>query len=114
MARQYAVSQIVPSGIAPTLGAASATGDTIITGDSIFLEVNNAGGSTDTVTITAPAAKVCSFGYAGTVHVLTAAVAAGTRARIGPITSIYGDPVTGLASVVHSFITSVTCDGFLF
>ena len=114
MARQYAISQIVPGGVAPTLGAASLTGDTITVGDNVFLEVNNGGASPDTVTITAPAGNVCSFGAPGTVHVLSATVAAGARSRIGPIKAFYGDPTTQLAQVVHSFVTSVTCDGFLF
>lgn len=114
MARQYTVVPITTAGAAPTLGVTALTGDTIATGDSVFIEVNNAGGSPDTITITAPAANVCSFGFPGTAHVLSATVAAGARSRIGPIKAIYGDPITGLAAIVHSFITTVTADGFLF
>lgn len=88
-------------------GAAVASTDTIAAAqfgpNGVILRVINGGGSSDTVTITDP--TTTSLGSAATNP--TVAVANGvTKSILIPRSAI--NPSTGLATVAHSFTTSVT------
>jgi hypothetical protein len=78
-------------------------GDTIQPGDDVQLVYFNGSGASQTVTVTA--VQPCSQ---GSLHNLTAPVAAGAIAVIGPINSRYANASTGLAVVTYSATTSAT------
>lgn len=95
--------QPVPhTGLTPTLAAASAGGDSAPTGAGVFLVVKNGDASSHTVTLVTP----------GTVDSLAVAdravtVAAGATSYV-PLTSVYRNPTSGLASWTYDAVTSVT------
>lgn len=96
---------IATTGLAPSYSAVSAS-DTITPGNSVFIHVKNAGGSPDTVTITA----VGNTGYGVAKPNLTVSVPATTGDRmIGPIKAEHFANSSGVVTVTHSFTTSVTC-----
>jgi hypothetical protein len=88
--------------------AAVSASDTIAAADigskGCYLVVINGGGSSDTVGLTDP--SFAPTGNAGTN--LTNAVANATT-EIMYISPAYVNPSTNVATVTHSFITSVTC-----
>lgn len=91
------------AGTAVTYSAAAAS-DTFLPDDRTLLHVKNAGGSPDTVAIATP---VTYRGQA--VADAGGSVAAGTEKFFGPFPAQdFADPTTGLATVTHSFTTSVT------
>lgn len=108
MAALTAITPVV-TGVAST-GTAVSASDTIdqsiLGGRGAYLEVVNAGGSSDTVTIkdfgTTPA------GNALASNQYTVAVGAGTS-KVIYVKPSQVDPATGLVTVTHSFTTSVTC-----
>lgn len=107
MAALTAITPVV-TGVAST-GAAVAASDTIdqsiLGGRGAFLEIINAGGSSDTVTI--KDFSDTSAGNSLTSDQYTVSVANGTS-KIIHIKPQQVDPSTGLVTVAHSFTTSVT------
>jgi hypothetical protein len=105
MAALIAVS-ITLAGVTPTAVVANAT-DTIAAGqfgaNGVILRVTNAGGSPDNITVVDPNRTL--LGYPGE-EVVIAVPAAGVRQILIPITAI--DQATGLATINHSFTTSVS------
>jgi hypothetical protein len=102
---------IARSGLAPSYAAAAGGGDACETGDDVFLQVKNASGGAITVTLAVPssASTVSGVTYGNT----TVSVPATTGDRmIGPISSIYKDPTTGLATITYSGVTSLTVGCF--
>lgn len=100
-----ALQVLVPGGSASTLVAASGGGDTCAAGDGVFLEVNNGGGSSVTVTLVTP----------GTVEGLAVAdrpvtIPAGERWKI-PVGRIYAKS-DGQADITYSGVTSLTVGCF--
>lgn len=98
------------TGVIPSYGAVAAS-DTFTPGDRTFLHIKNGGGSSDTVTVAITGAgAIPGITYrAGAGTGGTYAVAAGAEKIIGPFpASFFADSVTGLATVTHSFTTSVT------
>ena len=99
------VQQISATGLQATYAAVAAT-DTITIVDPnaiLILHVKNAGGSPDTVTITDPGTTP-----AGSVATNpTRSVTNGTEKFI-PLDPRYANS-SGVITVAHSFITSVTC-----
>jgi hypothetical protein len=96
---------LVPGGSASTLAAAAGGGDTCPAGDGVFLEVNNGGGSSVTVTLATP----------GTVDGLaiadrTATIPAGERWKI-PVPRLFAK-VDGQCDITYSGVTSVTVGCF--
>lgn len=95
--------QISKAGLAPSTTSAAGGGDTVATGDRVYLYVNNGAGAPITVTIATP----------GTVSGLavadqTVSVTNGTFKLIGPITrELFGDD-DGIAAITYSSATSVT------
>lgn len=97
---------ILRTGLAPTYSAVSAS-DTFTPGPYTFLHVKNAGGSSDTVTITVAAGDPDPTLV---IADLTVSVPATTGDRmIGPFPPQYFANSVGVATVTHSFTTSVTC-----
>lgn len=88
------------SAVGPTY-AAPTTSDTAPVGTVLI--VKNGSGASITVTLASP--KVLETGDAYPSKVIT--VAAGGESWI-PILKVYGDPVTQLAAITYSSITSVT------
>lgn len=83
--------------------AAAGGGDTVVGGQCVHLLVNNAGGSSITVTLVTP--ETVEGGLAVGDRPVT--VTNGTIREI-PVPSRYNDPSTGLASITYSGVTSVT------
>lgn len=99
-----ATQEMALTGTAVTYSAVSAS-DTFTPDDRTFLHVKNAGGSPDTVTVTTPGTAAGGLAIADAVSTVTNA----TEEFIGPFPAQhYADPTTGLATVTHSFTTSVT------
>lgn len=97
-------THVVPHGglVNVTPDDAAAGGDQCATGSGVLLHVANGDASSHTVTLATP----------GTVDGLavadrTVSVPAGQDAYI-PVTDLYRDPATGLASITYDGVTSVT------
>lgn len=96
---------IIRTGLANTYAAVAAS-DTFVPDGDTFLHVKNAGGSSDTVAVAAPGGAPLPN---TSVASLSVAVANGTEKMIGPFpANVFADPTTGLATVTHTFTTSVT------
>lgn len=108
MARVSVATQaIVKTGVVPALTAPTVDGDIIDTG-RVFLEVNNGGGASITVTVQTPV-QVDGLDLSE----LIVSVAAGVTKRIGPLSpSTFARPAggadAGRAYVDYSSVTSVT------
>jgi len=96
----------VRGGVALTFSAANAGGDTVRTGDRVYLLVRNSDASAKTVTIDVPGNT--SYGQANPDVSLS--VAAGATAIFGPIDSVFVQPGTNppTANITYSAVTSVT------
>ena len=83
--------------------------DTFVPDTQTFIHVKNAGGSPDTCVI-----QVLAGDPAGlTVSDVSVSVTNGQERMIGPFPPyFFADPTTGLATVTHSFTTSVTSGVF--
>ena len=100
-----ATQEATLAGLNPTFSAVSAS-DTFVPDDRTYLHVTNGGGSPDTVAIATPgtlAGGGLTIGDAG-------GSCTNAQSRIyGPFPAqLFADPTTGLATVTHSFTTSVT------
>lgn len=91
-------------GLAPAYTAASAS-DTFPPGNNVFLHVKNGGGTADTVSIVTPGNV-----QGQAISDISVVVPATTGDRmIGPLPGgLVADTTTGLATVTHSSVTSVT------
>lgn len=96
------------TGVTPSYGAVAAT-DTFTPGSQVFIHVKNGGGSPDTCVI-----QVLSGDPPGlTVSDTSVSVTNAQERMIGPFPSqFFADPTTGLATVTHSFTTTVTVGVF--
>lgn len=98
-----ATQQMSATGTQAAYSAASASDTVDISNGRTFLHVKNGGGSSDTVTVATPGTVGPSLAIAD----LTVAVANGTEKFIGPLDpAVFGS--AGIATVAHSFTTSVT------
>lgn len=89
--------------------AAVAASDTFVPDSQTFLHVKNAGGSSDTVVVSVLAGDPPGL----TISDVSNAVANATEGMIGPFpANFFADPTTGLATVTHTFTTSVTVGVF--
>lgn len=94
--------------IIPTYAAVAAS-DTFTPDAQTFLHVKNAGGSSDTVVVSVLAGDPPGL----TISDVSNAVANATEGMIGPFPAqFFADPTTGLATVTHSFTTTVTVGVF--
>ena len=96
------------AGATPAYSAANAS-DTFTPDQQGFIHVKNAGASPDTVAI-----QVLQGDPPGlTIADVSVSVPNGSERMIGPLPSyFFADPVTGLGTVTHSFLTSVTSGYF--
>lgn len=85
--------------------AAAGGGDAAETGRGNGLWVNNGGGSPVTVTIAVPAGL---SGYPGLAYANNAVTVTNGTAKLIPLPGEYRDPVTGLATITYSAVTTVT------
>lgn len=98
------VQTIARAGVAPTLNAVSAS-DTFANDGRTYIDVNNGGATSLTVTIVTPATV---DGLA--IDDRTVTIAAGQRRVIGPFPkATYNHPTTGLVTVNFSATASITC-----
>lgn len=96
------------TGIVPTY-AAVASSDTFTPDAQTYVHIKNAGGSTDTVTISVLAGDPAGL----TIADLSIAIVTSTEKVIGPFpANFFADPTTGLATIAHSFTTTVTIGVF--
>lgn len=94
--------------IIPSYSAVAAS-DTFVPDSQTFLHVKNAGGSSDTVVVAVAAGDPPGL----TISDNSNAVANATEGMIGPFPAqFFADPTTGLATVTHTFTTSVTAGVF--
>lgn len=95
---------ITRAGATPSYAAVAAS-DTFVPGSGVFLHVKNAGGSSDTCVV-----QVLQGDPPGlTIADNSVSVTNGQERMIGPFSAqFFADPTTGLATVTHSFTTSVT------
>lgn len=109
------VQSISQSGLAPSLSAAASGGDEFVAADDqrYFVEIDNADGSSHTLTIAAQRTTAQQAGV-GEVSVsdISVAVAAGTRRFVGPITSAYIRSNDGVVEMTYDAVTSVTVGAF--
>lgn len=99
---------IARAAITPTYTAVAAS-DTFVPDSQTFLHIKNAGGSNDNISVAistgaaSPIPNVTIGAVTGTVPLTT-----GDK-MIGPFPAThFADPTTGLATITHSFTTSVT------
>jgi FlaG/FlaF family flagellin (archaellin) len=96
------------TGLSPTYSAVAAS-DTFVPDAQAFLHVKNAGGSPDSCVIAVAAGDPPGL----TISDVTVSVTNGQERMIGPLPgNFFADPTTGLATVTHSFTTSVTSGVF--
>lgn len=95
------------SGLTPSYAACAGGGDACETGDDMFLHVKNTNAATRDVTIAIPSAASTYPGVAYTSTVCTIPVTTGDK-MIGPISNLYRDPTTGLATITYSAVTNLT------
>ncbi len=103
-------AQAIPAaGIAPTLSAASGGGDAVQCGTNLVLEVYSAG-TACTLTITTPGTNLAGDAVADPAFVIplnSGNVANGAAFNI-PLDPVrFADPVTGLATLSWSAVTSI-------
>lgn len=99
---------ITRSGVTPSYSAVSAS-DTFTPGAQVFIHVKNAGGSPDSCVIAVAAGDPPGL----TIADVTVSVTNAQERMIGPFPAqFFADPTTGLATVTHSFTTSVTSGVF--
>jgi hypothetical protein len=104
LAKQF----IVRTGLSPTYTAVTAT-DTFPPGVDTFLHVKNAGASPDVCAIQVLQGDPPGF----TIADNSVSVTNAQERMIGPLPpQFFADPTTGLATVTHSFTTSVTSGVF--
>jgi hypothetical protein len=96
------------SGVTPAYTAVAAS-DTFTPDSQTFIHVKNAGGSPDSCVI-----QVLQGDPPGlTISDITVSVTNAQERMIGPFpANFFADPTTGLATVTHSFTTSVTSGVF--
>lgn len=90
------------TGAAQTFAAAEAS-DTFVPNDRAFWEVVNASAGAVTVTVVVPGTL-----YGQAKPDVAVSVAAGARAKIGPLVPDLADPGTGVVTITHSATASVT------
>lgn len=95
--------QIALSGLEVTLASAGASGDKTTPGDTTFIYVHNASGSTRTVTV--DSVRASSY---GTDEDLVVSVANGAIVEIGPLPANRFAGTDGLVSWTYDSHTSVT------
>lgn len=102
------VQNITRTGVTPAYTAVAAS-DTFTPDAQTFIHVKNAGGSPDSVTVTVAAGDPPGL----TISDVVVSVTNGQERMIGPFpANFFADPTTGLATVAHSFTTSVTSGVF--
>lgn len=106
-----ATQTITRLGITPSYTAVAAS-DTFTPSNLTMLHIKNAGGSPDVVTVsissnaTAPIANLV-------LSMATVSVTNAQERMIGPFPAqFFADPTTGVATVAHSFTTTVTVGVF--
>ena len=102
------VQNITRAGVTPAYTAVAAS-DTFTPDANTFIHVKNAGGSPDTCVI-----QVLQGDPPGlTISDNSVSVTNAQERMIGPLpANFFADPTTGLATVTHSFTTSVTSGVF--
>lgn len=103
-----ATQSITRAGVTPTYTAVTAT-DTFAPGVNTFIHVKNAGASPDVCVVQVLAGDPPGL----TISDNSVSVTNAQERMIGPFPpQFFADPVTGLATVTHGFITSVTAGVF--
>jgi hypothetical protein len=103
-----ATQTILRTGLTPAYTAVTGS-DTFVPDAQTFLHVKNAGGSPDSCVIAVLAGDPPGL----TISDNTVSVTNAQERMIGPLPAqFFADPTTGLATVTHSFTTSVTSGVF--
>lgn len=102
---------ITRAGVTPSYIAPNAGGDACETGDDIFLHVKNTNASTRDVILAIPSTASTFANVAYTNTTVTIPVTTGDK-MIGPISSLYKDPTTGLCTITTSAQAGLTIGCF--
>jgi hypothetical protein len=96
----------VKGGVALTFNACTAGGDTVRTGDKVYLLFKNGDATSKTITIAVPG----NTSYAQAKPANAVVVAAGAQTIIGPIDGEFATPGTNppTAAITYSAVTSCT------
>jgi hypothetical protein len=106
------VQQIARVGAAPTFAACSGGGDACPVGTNTFIEVKNTGGTVCIVTIATAASAAPFSGTTLAAETFTVPITTGDF-MYGPINpQLFADPVTGMATISYSQVTSCTIGAF--
>lgn len=93
-----------PSGTAPTYAAASAGGDSVESGEDVFVHVKNSDIAAHTMTVESP--TPCNQ---GSTHNLVVAVPAGGERIVGPLpTPRFAQASTGRVNLTYDAVTGMT------
>lgn len=102
------VQTISRSGLTPAYSAV-ASSDTFAPGADVFLHVKNGGASPDTCVVQVLAGDPPGL----SISDVSVSVTNAQERMIGPLPAqFFADPSTGLATVTHSSLTSVTSGAF--
>lgn len=102
---------ITRAGVTPTYAAVAVGGDACEVGDDIYLHFKNTNAATRTVTLAIPAGAST---YPNVTYTNVAVVVPATTGDklIGPISSLFKDPTTGLCTITYSADTNLTVGCF--
>lgn len=96
---------ITRAGVTPSYVAVTSGGDACETGDDVYLHFKNTNAATYTVTLAIPASASTYPDVEYTDTSVTIPVTSGDK-LIGPISSLYKDPSTGLCAISYSGTTT--------
>jgi hypothetical protein len=97
---------IIRAGLTPSFASAAGGGDTFNPDLDTYLRVKNASGSSITVTVVTPRTDPVGNAVADTTFTVPATTG---DVIAGPFPAeIYADPVTGVANITYSGVTSLT------
>jgi hypothetical protein len=103
-----ATQTITRAGVTPAYTAVTAS-DTFVPGTGVFIHVKNGGGSPDVCVCVVAAGDPPGL----TIADNSVSVTNAQERMIGPLpANFFADPTTGLATVTHSFTSSVTSGVF--
>ncbi len=105
-----AAQTISRTGLSPAYTAVTGSDTFPVTASGTFLHVKNAGASPDSCVIAVAAGDPPGL----TIADVTVSVTNAQERMIGPLPAqFFADPTTGLATVTHSFTTTVTSGVFV-
>jgi hypothetical protein len=98
---------ITRAGTTPTYAAVAGGGDACETGDDIFLHFKNTNAAARNVTLAIPSAASTYANVSYTNTVVNIPATTGDK-MVGPVSSLYKDPTTGLCTITYDASANLT------